>query len=260
MKVCLFGLGEAGSLFAQDLVGAGVEVAAYDPAPVLTPDGVQRLPHPALAAHNAEIVMSLTSESDAKLALLQAIEVIDDEALYADLSTSSPAIKADLEKAASRCSFDFVDVALMAMVPGNGIRTPSLAAGSGAQRYVDSIASFGGEARLVSGSAGTAAGRKLLRSVMMKGMAAVATEAMMAGQTAGDLAWLWENLVDEITGADEEWLRRLITGTEVHHVRRTEEMLSAQSLLAQLGINPIMTSATVASLREVPELEFPTLP
>lgn len=260
MKVCVFGLGEAGSLFAHDLVEAGASVTAYDPAPVATPTGVRRLPHPALAARKAELVLALTSELDAKLAMLQAIEIIDQGTIYADLSTSSPGVKAELGKVAALRSFEFADVALMSMVPGHGLGTPSLASGSGADRYVSTIGPLGGRAEVIDGLAGAASGRKLLRSVMMKGFASVATEAVRAGRAADDLDWLWANLVDEITAADEEWLRRLITGTGIHYRRRTDEMEAAGALLRRLGVEPVMTDATVASLRAVPDVEMPVLP
>ena len=39
-RICVFGLGEAGSLIAADLAAAGVEVHGYDPAGVATPPGV----------------------------------------------------------------------------------------------------------------------------------------------------------------------------------------------------------------------------
>lgn len=260
MKVCVYGLGEAGSSFARDLVDAGAEVTAYDPALTDTPRGVKRLPHPALAARKAELIIALTPEVDAKLAILQAIDIIDDDALYADLSTSSPSTKAELQNAANLRRFEFADVALMGMVPGRGIRTPSLASGPGASRYAEAIADLGGSAEVIEGAAGTAAARKLLRSVMMKGMSAVVAESVRAAASADDLAWLWANLTTEITNADEEWLRRLVTGTGDHYERRTDEMISARELLVALGVEPIMTEATIASLQAVPSMEIPALP
>ena len=42
MRVAVLGLGEAGGRFATDLVAAGVQVAAFDPGPVPSPEGVER--------------------------------------------------------------------------------------------------------------------------------------------------------------------------------------------------------------------------
>ncbi len=262
MRICVFGLGEAGSLFASDLVAAGAEVVGFDPADIATPDGVNRAVHPALAVRNAEVILGLTSEADSKLALLQAIEAISTEALYADLATSSPTVKLELEAMANRKGFDFADVALLAMVPGHGLATPSLASGPGAHRYADVINGFGGYVEPLAAATGVAAGRKLLRSVMMKGFGAVILEAIEAGVAADDLSWLWRNMSSEIEKADDDWLRRMVLGSKLHARRRHGEMLSAAAMLRGLGVDPIMTSATAASLAELvgQDADLPELP
>lgn len=262
MRICVFGLGEAGSLFAADLAGAGAEVIGFDPADIETPQGVKRAVHPALAVRNAKLILSLTSEADSKLAMLQAIEAIVGDALYADLATSSPAVKIELEAMAERKGFSFTDVALLAMVPGHGVATPSLASGPGAHRYAEILNGFGGYVEPLAAATGVAAGRKLLRSVMMKGFAAVILEAVEAGAAADDLSWLWRNLSSEIERADDDWLRRMVLGSKLHARRRYDEMVSATAMLQALGVDPTMTSATAASLAALmkDESELPELP
>ena len=259
-KICVFGLGEAGSLIATDLQKAGAEVSAFDPADVATPDGVKRFVHPSLAVRPADLVLSVTSGSDAKLALLQSLEAIRSDAIYADLSSSSPQLKSDLATYAERRELKFADVALMSMVPGNGVATISLASGSGAGRYVELLNEHGGRAQVVEGPPGTAVSKKLLRSVMMKGTAAVMIEAVRAGAEVDDLEWLWSTITTEVTGADERWVRRLITGSKVHAARRTDEMQAAADMLTDLGLPAVMTQATVQSLTELVDGELPTLP
>ena len=262
MRICLFGLGEAGALFAADLVAAGADVIGFDPADVPTPSGVKRVVHPALAVRNAELIMAMTSAADSKLAMLQAIEAIPPGAVYADLATSSPTVKLDLEAMAERKNFAFADVALLSMVPGHGLATPSLASGPGAARYADIVNEFGGYVEPLAAETGVAAGRKLLRSVMMKGFAAVILEAVEAGSAADDLSWLWRNLSVEIERADEDWLRRMVLGSKLHARRRHDEMVSATAMLEALGVNPTMTAATTASLAGLleDEAELPELP
>ena len=83
--------------------------------------------------------------------------------------------------------------------------------------------------------------RKLLRSVMMKGLAAVVIEALAGGHAAGDAEWLWQNLAGEIEQGDADWLARLVTGTGAHAVRRIGEMEAAVELLDELGANTSVT-------------------
>ncbi|MDH3293283.1 MAG: NAD(P)-binding domain-containing protein [Acidimicrobiia bacterium] len=262
MRICVFGLGEAGSLFAGDLARAGAEVVGFDPADVVTPPRVNRIVHPALAVRNADLIMSLTAESDARLAMLQAIEAIRPDTLYADLSTSSPQVKLELEAVANRKGVGFADVALLARVPGHGLATPSLASGPGAHQYAEIVNRLGGYVEPLTAATGVAAGRKLLRSVMMKGFAAVVLEAAQAGAAADDLTWLWRNLSNEIARADEDWLRRLVLGSRSHAERRRDEMQSAGDMLRALGVEPTMTTATTASLERLltDENHVPELP
>jgi 3-hydroxyisobutyrate dehydrogenase-like beta-hydroxyacid dehydrogenase len=260
VRITLFGLGEAGSLFGADLAAAGAAVAGYDPRATPTPAGVARHHDPVSAVAGAEIVMALTAQADAPTAINQALAAIPDGALYADLSTSSAAVKEELASIAGARGLLFVDVALMATVPGRGMRTPALAAGSGAQRYAAALGPLGVPVEPVSDRAGDAATRKLLRSVMMKGLAALVIEAMRAADQAGLSEWLWGNLVDEITAADEALLARLVRGTGPHALRRLHEMEACQSQLESLGVDPVMTRSTVESLRRVPSEGIPTLP
>ena len=62
---------------------------------------------------------------------------------------------------------------------------------------------------------------------------------------------MWDHLGAALAAADTSLLRRLVAGTEKHALRRLREMEEAASLLEQLGVDPVMTRATVESLRRV---------
>jgi 3-hydroxyisobutyrate dehydrogenase-like beta-hydroxyacid dehydrogenase len=260
MIVAVFGLGEAGSLFAADLAAAGARVIGFDPAAVETPQGVERVEDPAQAVAGADLVIALTAAADAPQALGQALASIPPRAVYADLSTAAAASKQSLAATAASRGLRFADVALMAIVPGNGVCTPSLASGSGAVAYRDMVTALGGRVDAISTRAGDAATRKLLRSVFMKGLAAVVIEAMTAADAAGQAQWLWGNVVDEITAAGRPMLTRMVEGTGPHAARRLHEMEACRQLLAELGVDPVMTTSTVESLRRVVHDGVPAIP
>ncbi len=257
-RIVVFGLGEAGSEIAADLAAAGAEVHGFDPAPVATPRGVTRHDDAAAAVAGARLVMAITAATDAQAAIAQAWNQLRRGAVYADLSTAPASLKEDLNDTATLRGLAFTDVALMSTVPGSGVATPSLASGSGAERYAQTINGLGGAVEVVSDQPGDAATRKLLRSVFMKGMTGVLIEALRAADAAGHGPWLRQHLAAEVGAADEAVLRRLLAGTAVHHVRRTEEMIHAATLLRQLDVEPLMTEATVANLRTVGEHGVPT--
>lgn len=258
-SIAIFGLGEAGSLFAADLAKLGLRVKAYDPADVGTPPGIQRHKAPADAVAGAEIVLALTGGADAQTALTQALDDIPKTALYADLSTNSAGAKKSLAHIAESAQLQFVDIALMTTVPGNGLYTPALAAGEGAQRYVEIFGGIGAPVERVSDAPGDAAIRKLLRSVVVKGLAALVIEAMRAGDKAGCGDWLWDNLAKQITDADEAFVARLVRGTGKHAIRRLHEMEACVTLLEELGVDPLLTRATAENLRRVPAEGLPAL-
>lgn len=260
MRIGVFGLGEAGSLIAADLAAAGVMTTSYDPAEVITPEGVKRVPDPAAAVADADIVIALTAGEDAMTAIKQALSQIPASALYADFSTNTAAAKKDMGEIAAGHGMAFVDIALMGTVPGKGLRTPALASGNGAARFVEIFSKLGMPVGRVSDVPGDAATRKLLRSVMMKGLAGAIIEAMRGAEKAGCSGWLWENLADEITRADEKLLARLVHGTEKHAKRRLHEMEASAALLKDLGIEPVITTGTVESLRRISDEGLPDIP
>jgi 3-hydroxyisobutyrate dehydrogenase-like beta-hydroxyacid dehydrogenase len=260
MQLAIFGLGEAGSLLAADLVAAGVTVSGFDPAAVPTPDGVRRVDDPKAAVVGAEIVLAVTAGADAQTAIEQALDEIPLSALYADLSTNTAGAKRALADAAVRRGFRFVDIALMSTVPGKGVRTPALASGNGAADFAERIAPLGMPITVLEAAAGEAATRKLLRSVMMKGMAGLVIEAIRAAEKAGCSDWVWEHMGEALTQADARFLSRLVRGTGQHAVRRLHEMEAALALLEQLGVDPVMTRSTVEQLRRLPALGLPDIP
>lgn len=260
LQVTVFGLGEAGSLIAADLATAGVSVSGYDPAKVKTPAGVKRFKNPVDAVNQADVIIGLTAQADAEQAIRQALDAINPSALYADFSTSSAGVKRQLAEIAASRKLAFVDIALMTIVPGYGLKTPALASGPGAERFVSLFSPLGMPVEAISAIPGDAATRKLLRSVMMKGLASLVVEAMQAGHAAGCADWLWKNMAEQLTVANEKMLSRLITGTGVHALRRLHEMEASMALLEELGVDPIMTRSTVRSHEMVLEKGVPEIP
>jgi 3-hydroxyisobutyrate dehydrogenase-like beta-hydroxyacid dehydrogenase len=260
VRVTLFGLGEAGSRFASDLTAAGIDVHGYDPAPVTTPAGIIRHDDPISAVSEATVILALTAAGDATTALGQAIDHIAPATLYADLSTASAGLKQQLAATADQHGLLFVDVALMSIVVAEGLRTPAHASGPGAVRYAELLGGLGVPVEAIGEVAGLAATRKLLRSVVVKGLAALLIEAMRAGEAAGQAEWLWGNLVDEFSAAGAPFLARMVHGTGPHALRRFHEMEASAALLSELGVDPLMTRSTIESLRRITEEGLPPLP
>lgn len=249
MRIAVFGLGEAGSLIAADLARVGVEVHGFDPADVPTPDGVHRHDLPTSAVAGAELVIAVTTASDSKTAMAQAWELIGPETIYADLATANPRLKIELAETAGERGVPFVDVALMAPVPGKGLTTPALAAGPGAAIMSAALNPLGAGLEPIEGEPGAAQARKLTRSVVTKGLAALVREAMAAARVAGDDEWAWSHLVELLETTDRSFVERLMASTDIHAERRLAEMEAAADYLGDLGVPADLTRATIEHLR-----------
>jgi 3-hydroxyisobutyrate dehydrogenase-like beta-hydroxyacid dehydrogenase len=247
--VAVLGLGEAGGTISRDLLAAGVTVRGYDPA-VAVPEGVVATGSDAEACAGADLVLSLTTAHEAEAAFSAAGPGLSAEVLYADLNTSSADLKQRLAAMALQRGIAFADVAMMAPVPGRGIRTPMLVSGEAADPVAAALTGLGGNAEAIAGPAGAAASRKLCRSVFYKGMAAAVTESLRAGRAAGCEDWLRESIAEDI-GTD--MLNRLEQGSITHAARRTDEMAAAADLLGELGIPPRIAVASRDWLAQLTE-------
>ncbi len=257
--VAVLGLGEAGSRIAADLAEAGAVVRGFDPlvAAATVHAGVTECAGDADACRGASVVLSLTCAHEAGNALAAALPEIGGAAIYADLNTASWRLKADLADRAAAAGVAFADVALMAPVPRSGLRTPMLACGPAADRFADVLTELGGTVDVLPGPPGTAAARKLVRSVFYKGLAAAVIEALRAARAAGCEDWLRENIGQELTDASAATVGRLESGSVRHTRRRADEMTAAAELLTHLGVPPLIAGASTQWLLRLVEEQAP---
>ena len=242
--IAVLGFGEAGSLIARDLVAAGAPVRGFDPK-VPPPEGVVGADSDAEAVIGADLVLSLNSAGDAVAALTASLNALAPGAVWADLNTASPAVKRRLADIGAGRGILVTDIAMMAPVPGKGLRVPMLASGD-AEYAAVTLRGYGADVEILDGPAGLAAARKLLRSVFYKGMSASIVEALEAAEAAGLEDWLRPHIAEELAAADASTVERIVTGTRQHAVRRGHEMAAAAEMLTALGVPPIMADASRA--------------
>jgi 3-hydroxyisobutyrate dehydrogenase-like beta-hydroxyacid dehydrogenase len=99
---------------------------------------------------------------------------------------------------------------------------------------------------------GAAAGLKMIRSVMIKGIEALTLECFLAAQRAG--------IVDEVAASLKnnyptlDWNKVMEYNIErmaSHGVRRADEMDQVAETLRELGVDPLMATATSTRQREM---------
>ena len=243
MEVAVLGLGEAGGRIAADLVAAGCAVRGWDP--VRRPQGIDNAGSDLDAVRGADVVLSVNASAVALGAAVSVAGALGEDALYADLNTSSPQLKRDL---AAALPVQFADVALIGVVPSTGLATPALASGAGAECFAELFRPLGMPVEVVGPRPGDAAGLKLLRSVFMKGIAAAAIESVEAAKAAG----AEDRVRAEIAAVlGEPLLERLLTGSRTHAARRVDEMRAAAAYLEELGVEPRIVSAAAEWLEDL---------
>jgi 3-hydroxyisobutyrate dehydrogenase-like beta-hydroxyacid dehydrogenase len=231
----VIGLGEAGRLYASGLAELGQEVRGFDPYTDGEIPGVTRHTDLAAALDGADIVISLVGARASAPVAQNAAAHLPAGSTFADLNTASPSTKRELAAVVSGGGARFADVAVLAPVPRAGVRTPLLASGDGADSLAAALGGLGVPIESIAGEPGDAAGRKLLRSVFMKGLAAVVLESLAAAEAAGQGEWMRDQIRAEFEGADAALRDRLVDGSRAHAARRSHEVADAVEFVRTLG-------------------------
>jgi 3-hydroxyisobutyrate dehydrogenase len=126
-----------------------------------------------------------------------------------------------------------------------------MVSGPGSAAVVQLLAPLGVDVETADGGPGAAMSHKLLRSVLMKGLASVVVEAVTAGRAAGLESWIREQIARQLAGDGQAVIDRFLTGTSKHAVRRSREMQDTADYLAELGVPAEMTEASAAALARI---------
>jgi len=143
-------------------------------------------------------------------------------------------------------AFTALAVAVLAPVERAGHRTPLLASGPGAREFAARVGPFEVPVVVVDGDAGEAARLRLLRSVFMKGLAALVVEGLGASRAVGSEEWLRQQMAQELGPDGDALIGRLVEGSRTHAVRREHEVRAALAALEATGQPADMTRATLA--------------
>jgi 3-hydroxyisobutyrate dehydrogenase-like beta-hydroxyacid dehydrogenase len=249
--VAVLGLGEAGKLLARDLMRGGASVRGWDPD--LRGD-LSEIPIAASfadAVRGADIVIAVNWASVAEEVAREAAPLLRPGMIYAEHNTAGPRLKLAVSAVVNPTGARCVDVAMMAPVPGLGMKVPMFFAGDGAEELAAYYRGFGTPTTVVGSTPGEANARKLCRSVFFKGMSSAVWEALEAARAAGVEDWLRADIANTFVNAGESFINRLIEGTATHAKRRAHEMHDAAALLTQLGVPTTMADATARSLERI---------
>lgn len=178
-------------------------------------------------------------------------------AVYIDLTTANPAHKLAVEQFYTEKGIDFVDSAMLGALPIYLHKVPMLLSGTGAAKAEKIMRDCNMDVTLVEGPAGSASKIKLTRSVFMKGLQGLLVETFLFARKAGVEDIVLDSIVGSIDKASfKATVERMITADLVHAERRAHEVSDSILVMKDLGIAPIMSTATVQRLEASASLGY----
>jgi 3-hydroxyisobutyrate dehydrogenase-like beta-hydroxyacid dehydrogenase len=262
-RLCFIGFGEAGQAIASGLRSTGIEtVAAWDIL-FATAEGDRlkqagkdigaRIAHSAAdATQGADIIVSAVTAASSLEAARSVAPHLTGNPYFLDINSVSPGRKKETA-ALLGAKARYVDVAILAPIHPARHQTPLLLAGPHAPAVlpllIDELEMRG---TIAGDEVGQAAGLKMIRSVMIKGIEALTAECFLAASRAG--------IVDEVAASLKnnyptlDWNKVIEYNIErmaSHGVRRADEMDQVAETLRELGLDPLMATATSTRQREM---------
>jgi len=260
--ISFIGFGEAGQAIASGLREAGAgRMSAWD---ILFPQaagerlrqareaiGVRGSSSAGDAVRDAEIVISAVTAA-ASVAAAQSVKAhLVGRPFFLDINSVSPGRKQETAKLFGEAA-RYVDVAVLAPIYPARHKTPMLLAGPHAAAVAPILAALGMRATIAGTEVGAAAAIKMVRSVIVKGIEALTLECFLAAARAGVVDEVASSLKNNYPGLD--WSKIVPYNLErmaVHGERRAAEMEEVAETLRELGVEPLMTLATVKRQREM---------
>jgi len=263
--LCFIGFGEAGQAIAAGLREAGIErMTAWD---ILFPQaagerlrrageaiGVDCAASAAQAIAGADVIVCAVTAASSVEAARSVKPHLAGRPFFLDINSVSPARKQETAKLLGEDA-RYVDVAVIAAIHPARHQTPMLLAGAHAEAAMAILAAFGMRVSVAGTEIGAAAAIKMVRSVMLKGMEALTLECFLAAARAGVVEEVAASLKNNYPGLD--WGKAIAYNLErmaVHGERRAAEMEEVADTLRELGVEPLMTAATVKRQREMGEI------
>lgn len=247
----IVGFGEVGSIFARDLhQGGALDIAAYDVAEeardraAATGYAAVRGTARAAVAEADVVFVSVTAGSvlEATTALAGGLS---HRPFVVDVNSVSPATKQRAAAIVAAGGGRYVEAAVMSSVPPHGLRSPMLLAGSHAQDWLRAMAPFRLRAEVLDSSdIGAASSVKMCRSIMVKGLEALAAECMLTARHHGVEDRVMASLADTLPHPDWPGLARYLIGRALlHGRRRAEEMEEVARTVEDAGLEPVLSRA-----------------
>jgi len=256
-EIALIGFGEFGGIFATDLAASGIRVSVFDilfnsgqsraamlakarDANVRACDGLEE------AIRSADLVISAVTCSAAADAARNSVQYLRSGQSYLDINSVSPETKREIAQILESSKAIFVEAAVMAPVSPQRLKVPMLLGGAAAEAVAPSLRAIGLNVTPISSRIGVASAVKMCRSVIIKGLEALAVESLFAARRYGAEKEVLSSLAATYPhmGWDGSLPDYLVSRVAEHGKRRAAEMREAAETLRNIGLEPLTALAT----------------
>src|SRR3984893_13451188 len=256
-QVALIGFGEVGGIFGRDLAAAGIRVCVVDVLFNSAPTGAAMLAKAKNAnviacntmeeaVRGADLVISAVTSSEATRVAKEAAVALRGGQTYLDINSVSPETKREIARILEPSKVIFIEAAVMAPVSPQRLKVPMLLGGDEAETVAARLRSIGMNVTLISKRIGVASAVKMCRSVIIKGIEALAVESLFAArryeaekEVLSSLAATYPRM-----GGGGGRPAYLLSGVAEHGRRRAAEMREAAEALRDIGLEPLTALAT----------------
>ena len=256
-RIAMVGFGEAGSILGAELAAKGQDVVTYDillnvpaarsamlekasQARVRTADTFDA------AVKDADLVISAVTAASSEDVARSAGKALRAGQVFLDINSCSPATKRTNSQVVEGSGADYIESAVMAPVPPQRLKVPMLLGGRRAAELAPALQALGMNATFLASKIGVASAVKMCRSVVIKGLEALAVESMLAARRFGAEQEVLASLQGTFPqmGWQDKLPDYLISRVAEHGRRRAAEMREVAHTLEDVGVEPTMARAT----------------
>ena len=245
--VAMIGYGEVGGIFAAGLRRAGIErITVHDTAPAVRARaaGTEWRGTHEEAARGADLVIVAVTAGSALEAVRALAPGLAPGAFVLDVNSVAPATKQAAAEVVGRAGGRYVEAAVMTSVPPRGLASPMLLGGPHVDAFMAMAAPWGMALTAYSGRIGAASSVKMCRSIMVKGLEALAVECLLTARHYGVEQDVLASLGDTLPHPDWPGLARYMIGRALQHGRRrAEEMREVARTVEGAGLDPLLSAA-----------------
>lgn len=206
--------------------------------------GVELLPSLEELAQRSDFIFSMVPANCSVEAAEEIAPYLKKGSYYTDLTASTPDVKKRMAQIVENAGAVFTDGAMLGALVVYHHKVPILVSGSGAQQFKQVMEPFGMDITVTGKQSGEASAIKLIRSIYMKGTAALVIEMLQAADHFGVSEQVLPSLAETFDSKTFlQTMERLATGTSIHAQRRGAELSGSLAMLKNAGLDFSMTQA-----------------